>query len=380
MEGMKTMLKHSLAGLLATTMLVTSAAYAQDGTPTPSSTLDRAIGEFSCARGETKTVVVRGAPDGFEAAGDEPNALSEGALRIPHLASSVQRMGYDSGSNNRHFLDFIEAPSNISSGRVFVGLRSLAGNFGNDNLVIGDIYSNYHYGPASQYYPNGQNDLVQRMVSSSRINQLTGIGWTQSGDMFSADFADLALRSPGLSLLDYVQSGTDITVIDLHVQDDTAVDFFAVAVCERPVRNGLTWNVRTTQAAPSTMGVISVGSGSHADGRSSDPVNGDTPCQTALPLMCFRDLEVPAPASFDDSNQNNRWSGGVIGTTVAMSTPGTLAEADTACSDEFGDGWRVAEFHDGWGWNFTAYGGVGENVDRMWVDINDQPNGVCWTR
>jgi hypothetical protein len=58
--------------------------------------------------------------------------------------------------------------------------------------------------------------------------------------------------------------------------------------------------------------------------------------------------------------------------------PATLATANALCVAEFGAGWRVAEFHDGWGWNFQAFGGLGKPAGRFWVNIDDQPGGVCW--
>jgi len=38
----------------------------------------------------------------------------------------------------------------------------------------------------------------------------------------------------------------------------------------------------------------------------------------------------------------------------------------------------VAEHHDGWGWHFQAYGGVGDPSKPFWADINDQPAATCW--
>ena len=46
------------------------------------------------------------------------------------------------------------------------------------------------------------------------------------------------------------------------------------------------------------------------------------------------------------------------------------------CVAFFGTGWRAAEFHDGWGWKFGAYGHVRSDI-RFWVYINDQ-NANCW--
>jgi hypothetical protein len=46
------------------------------------------------------------------------------------------------------------------------------------------------------------------------------------------------------------------------------------------------------------------------------------------------------------------------------------------CVTFFGAGWRMAEFHDSWGWGFSAYGNVRSDT-RFWVYINDQ-QANCW--
>ena len=137
---------------------------------------------------------------------------------------------------------------------------------------------------------------------------------------------------------------------------------------------GLTWKLVATN---SPTGTISVGC---ANG--CNAYQGDTPCTTALPLLCIKKtgtgFPLPRPASVSPANQYNQWSGGVVGTTSATVPPTTLAGADALCVKEFGAGWRVAEFHDGWGWAFQAYGGVGNPAQRFWIHINDQPKAICW--
>ena len=113
-----------------------------------------------------------------------------------------------------------------------------------------------------------------------------------------------------------------------------------------------------------------------------NPTTGDTPCSTPLPMLCIRKsgagFPLPKPLSVNNTDQNSLWSGGVIGTTAPLVPPTTLAAANAVCVQQFGSDWRVAEFHDGWGWGFQAYGGIGYPASRFWVDINDQPNGKCW--
>lgn len=112
-----------------------------------------------------------------------------------------------------------------------------------------------------------------------------------------------------------------------------------------------------------------------------DAYKGDTPCTTPLPLLCIRKsgtgFPLPPPSSFPNTDQYNKWAGGIIGTTRPMVPPALLADANKACAAEFGAEWRVAEFHDGWGWTFTAYGALGDPNSRVWAHINDQPAN-CW--
>jgi len=137
---------------------------------------------------------------------------------------------------------------------------------------------------------------------------------------------------------------------------------------------GMTWKMIGTNAP---TGTIRVGCAN-----SCDAYKGDTSCTTALPLLCIKKTGVgfplPLPASVDNSSRYYRWTGGVIGTTADTVPPSTLAAANALCVQTFGPDWRVAEFHDGWGWNFHAYGGLGDPAKRFWVHINDQPGATCW--
>lgn len=141
------------------------------------------------------------------------------------------------------------------------------------------------------------------------------------------------------------------------------------------VQKGMTWALTGTNP---TTGTVDVG----CRGPACDPRNGDTPCTQPLPLLCIRKsgtgFPLAVPAGVNNTDNYHKWSGGVIGTTTDMLPPATLAAANAACATAFGADWRVAEFHDGWGWYLQAYGGVGNPNKRFWAHINDQPNGTCW--
>jgi len=145
---------------------------------------------------------------------------------------------------------------------------------------------------------------------------------------------------------------------------------------------GLTWRLNSTNA---TAGTIDVGCGYSSNANECNPNTGDSMCTTKLPILCFKPTQLPVPTNVNNSNQNHKWSGGIVATTPAVagnsaSNPDltTIAKANSYCAQLFGTGWRVAEFHDGWGWYFQAYGGVGQPSKRFWVDINDQPQATCW--
>ncbi len=144
--------------------------------------------------------------------------------------------------------------------------------------------------------------------------------------------------------------------------------------CSSP-RKGLTWRLVSTN---SPTGTVRVGCGN----KECDAYKGDTSCTAALPVLCIKKsgpgFPLPVPATVNNTSRYNKWSGGVIGTTGATVPPATLAGVNELCAKHFGTGWRIAEHHDGWGWYFQAYGGVGDPASRFWVHINDQPGALCW--
>ena len=184
---------------------------------------------------------------------------------------------------------------------------------------------------------------------------------------------------------------------------------------------GMTWGLGGSHDA--TLGIDMVGcSGVPAlptVGGGCDPYMGDTSCKVALPLLCVKVDYSPRPnyavyatgGSTMPSAYYQGWLGGhmavtapVFGTNLRTATTG-----DDLCKNEFGEGWRMAEHHDGkwingmtknvyygdvtnwkstspWpgaavqsgAWAFYAYGNLPRSpTTRFWVKANDQPSG-CW--
>jgi len=144
-------------------------------------------------------------------------------------------------------------------------------------------------------------------------------------------------------------------------------------VCEvRADHAGMTWRVREQRSD----GVVHVG-----DDEQGDPYHGDTPPSALLPILCLKITNSPVPSGITPDFYNG-WARG----SVAASTPvrgwalTSWAVADRYCANEFGPGWRMAEFHDGYhgpsleyrgGWSYWAYGTLPTDT-RFWVAINDQ--------
>lgn len=132
-------------------------------------------------------------------------------------------------------------------------------------------------------------------------------------------------------------------------------------------RLGLTWQKISHDAA---LGVDLVGTAG------GDPYIGDTACSTALPVLCIHQDGAADPGVVDTGYEP--WAFGKIALTssVVGNTLSSQSAGDQLCFAEFGEGYRMAEFHDGWGWNFQAYGNVSD-ASRFWVAIHDT-YANCW--
>lgn len=132
------------------------------------------------------------------------------------------------------------------------------------------------------------------------------------------------------------------------------------------VCKAMTWGVRGQSGLTTWVGAID---------QSSDAYVGDTPCTETRPLLCFQPGTRPRPEAFDFPGliPSIRWTGGAIA--LIPDVPGfelrSREVADRLCAAKLGDGWRMAEFHDGGGWGLGAEGELPKDA-RFWVAISDQ--------
>jgi hypothetical protein len=151
-------------------------------------------------------------------------------------------------------------------------------------------------------------------------------------------------------------------------------------------RFALTWGFTEDPSLPSATKFASChGSPGTSDGDrgpSCDPYEGDTSCAEAHPILCFLPVGLPAPETSFEFGFYSGWTGGrlassspVVGTRLT-----SQSVADAICAEQFGDGFRMAEFHDGnGGWAFVGYADD-ESVNtssRNWLRIDDQ-SANCW--
>lgn len=107
-----------------------------------------------------------------------------------------------------------------------------------------------------------------------------------------------------------------------------------------------------------------------------DAYQGDTVCSARLPVLCLKQDGSPPPVPTDFYNG---WAKGNIALSRAVRGDSfkSKAEADAFCRAEFGQGYRMAEHHDGGGgWGWQAYGNV-DDTTRFWVTVDGQPSS-CW--
>jgi hypothetical protein len=150
--------------------------------------------------------------------------------------------------------------------------------------------------------------------------------------------------------------------------------------------------------------------GGSPGGSPCNAYDGDTSCSESLPILCIKldgslrpPYAITSPGHAMSAEFYRGWAGGHIQLTAPIQGL-ELTSLDTAnamCRAAFGDGYRMAEFHDsrwvpgmgsdryfgdtwpvehlrGGGWHWYAYGDIRDDT-RFWVSINDQTSN-CWDR
>lgn len=137
---------------------------------------------------------------------------------------------------------------------------------------------------------------------------------------------------------------------------------------------GMTWSLYWHDSA---LDVDLIGCYGDAEYGACNAYQGDLPCSRSAPVLCIRYTDAPNPGVDDDFYHG--WAAGDVAITEPISGLElvSLQAADALCEATHGEGWQMAEFHDGGGgWSWHAHGDIG-TTERLWVYIDDQPAN-CW--
>lgn len=321
---------------------------------------------YPCRRNETKTVLVKGVEDGFSPAGNEPGFLRPG-LDNAHWRS-VGAGRYDQSQPDHFFIDSLQAPARIHQGLFVIGLQPLASNDSdNDLLAIGDLATTHRF--------------------SHPINDLSRLpGWQHEGTLYSAPLDRIVLAAAGhdgpRSLLDWLRENAHGDWLDVLVEDDTSVDFIAVAACVEPPRGKGATLMSDALQPPTGMMALTCRYGP-PDWPICDPYLGDTPCGAELPVACLLPGRQPLPAGVTPGRFATGWTGGEIALTepVPASRFHRIGDVDAFCAAHFGSAWRTLTGHEGLpNISVTARGRSRSTPVRVWVDEVNQPYATCWGR
>ena len=91
--------------------------------------------------------------------------------------------------------------------------------------------------------------------------------------------------------------------------------------------------------------------------KQTEPYKGDTSLEKALPILCIKRSALPMPNGLNTSYYGG-WTGGEIRLTKPIKGKllTSLKKTNELIKKELGEGWRIAEFHDGkGGWKWWAH-------------------------
>jgi hypothetical protein len=318
-----------------------------------------------CLRAEKKRVLVRGVEDGFSSLGEEAGRRRSD---LPPASPGISvRADYDSATPDAAFADYFELPARVASGVLVIRMRAIGDN-SNDWITIGDAST-----------PKDPARVFSRVIRNFDAAR------TRTGDIHAISFKALKLDN-GDGFLDFINGSDEDRTVDVIISDDTSVDFIGAAYCEPPQTHGgltLEHDEGLRVQAPD----FAVFGCDGAAGFRCDPFLGDASCDDEFPMLCFRDAETPAPKAWLGHPSaglfTRGWSGGeVAGTAPVLGRRfQTIDEADGYCATEFGEGWRVAEWHLGGSTRqISAAAGGRPFSGRYWIDIRGQPYATCWGR
>lgn len=181
----------------------------------PQTTMEKLLTDFTCEAGLVKTVQWYGVDDNFSTAnGDEiahPSAQLQSIPSIINYNNGIGLSNYDTPEINRQFGEEVKnLPINITKGHFYIGMKNQGDN---DKISIGNIDNN-----------STTQDIFSETIS------MNNAGLSRDGEVYHSDFSNINFID-GTNLQSYANAQSRF---DVYVQDDTSVDFIAVATCSKP--------------------------------------------------------------------------------------------------------------------------------------------------
>ncbi|MBV8881943.1 MAG: hypothetical protein JO332_18445 [Planctomycetaceae bacterium] len=200
---------------------------------------------------------------------------------------------------------------------------------------------------------------MKRLLLPSLLAALTACAPTVPAPAPAAPEA----RPPAAKPLPRVQEDRLAQLVHLFVrarelQEKPPTQRFWVFINDQPANP---WNTRTGKAMTWKLRDVKEKACLVGTDEASNAYEGDTALDQSLPILVIRRDGLKAPPGVDPRDFYAGWSGGEIRLTRPV--PGRELSsreiADALAVQEFGEGWRMAEFHDtsSGGWAWWAYWG-----------------------
>jgi hypothetical protein len=343
------------------------------------------IETFKCARGLNRIVLIGGREDSFDQSDEEPARINPKRLPNPYLETirdaqngMMTLRDYDESGQDKLFIDYFDVPGGIVSAQLVL-VQKPFGSQTYDGLRLGDMTNPQRIDngdpfigvPAFNFgFGNNQPEPIQNDKASGLLVLDLAVPAFISGSLNNG------ITAPYGTVLDYLNQSSRPDVLDIQIQDDTAVDFVALLLCQiPPVAKGTTFVEFSSK--PAGPGISMLSCQNDKSQQPCNPFQGDQLCTSSLPLACYKPDPTAAPINPKVSSLQSgeiRASRPVVGTELA-----DLNSVDAICSQEFGPGWRVLAYHDGLGGSLTTLSKIAPKT-RLWIDVRDQRYGNCWDR
>ena len=337
------------------------------------------LDKFTCPKTQNKIILINGKEDGYSREGDEPAKIRPRLLVSPfyqEMKSGINHgaghRDYDERGYDKHLIDYFEVPAGIVSGELVFRARPF-GSMRTDGIYLGDLeYAFTHDGIFERATYANAFSLLEKQGYNIERDELYKL------DLITELFASATYKYPNKNVIDYM-NGAAPRRVDLQIQDDTMVDFAALALCQKPVlAKGVSFAEHRYKSFGETISLLSCGFDRSV--RGCDPHVGDTQCHIELPLACYHEGDAAPPPLLIKTGQGGAWVGGEVRLTnpVKGSRFKTISQVHDFCAAQFGGGWRTLDYHESGHGTITSQSRIPAGT-RMWVDVKTTP-ATCWAR